>query len=162
MTKSSFQLMVFGMAFSLLAGLTGCSQMTQSEIRALETREIDAPYDKVYDASLNAMFSMGLNICHTDKASGIMAGQNGDHIQRASAGLLWRPLFPVKKVTLMVAPKGSGSTSIRMKILVNEKPQVDPKLMTEIWQRIEKEAMLTEAFDPEAQSSDKKPEKGHS
>lgn len=130
----------------LIIGLTGCAQMTQSQIRALETREIDAPYDKTYDAAMNAMFSMNLSIQHTEKDSGILTGQLGDPVQRASVGLIWKPLYNVKKVTLMISPSGPKRTTVRMKVLINEQPQTDEKLMTDIWQRIEKEALLTEAF----------------
>ncbi len=99
-----------------MAGSSGCTQMTQSEMKFLETRELDGKYSDVYDAALNAMFSMGLSILHTDKESGIITGQAGDHVQRASVGLIWRPLFPVKKVTLMIRPKADGLTQIRMKV----------------------------------------------
>ena len=125
-----------------LFGCIGCTQMTQSEMKYLESRDIDAPYPDVYDAALNAMFSMGLVIIHTDKESGIITGQSGDEAQRASVGWIWRPLYPVKKVTLMVRPEDPGVTRIRMKVLVNEKQQLDHKLMTAIWQRIEREGML--------------------
>lgn len=120
--------------------------MTQSQIRALETREIDAPYDKVYDASMNAMFSMGLSVQHTDKVSGIITGQVGDHVQRAATHWMFRAFVNVKKVTLMITPCGPNKTTVRMKVLINEQPQVDEKLMTDIWQRIEKEAMLADVF----------------
>ena len=127
---------------SALFVCSGCSQMTQSEMKFLESRDLDAPYADVYDAALNAMFSMGLVIQHTDKESGIITGQSGDHVQRASVGWIWRPLFPVKKVTLMIKAEEPRVTRVRMKVLVNEKQQLDHKLMTEIWQRIEREAML--------------------
>ncbi|MEE8169267.1 MAG: hypothetical protein V3T70_01855 [Phycisphaerae bacterium] len=123
--------------------VAGCSQpLTQSEIKALETREIDADYATVYDAALNAMFSLGLSILHSDKESGVITGQSGDHVQRAQAGLLWRGLYDVKKITLLVAAKGPHLTQIRIKVLVNETQQLDRALMTKIWQRIEREAML--------------------
>lgn len=141
----NWQLLTF-----LLMGLTGCSQMTQSQIRALETREIDAPYDKTYDAALNAMFSMGLSIEHTDKNSGIITGRSGDHIQRASTHWAFRGLVNVKKVTLMISKVNENRTMIRMKVLINEQPQTDEKLMTDIWQRIEKEDLLSEAFTESA------------
>jgi hypothetical protein len=136
---------VFVLMFHCL--IFGCAEKrTQSEVRALETREIDAPYVKVYDASLNAMFSLGLSIQHTDKSSGIITGQSGDHVQRESVGWAWRGLYNVKKVTIMVTESGKCKTMVRMKVLINEQPQLDEKLMTDIWQKIEKEAMLTEAF----------------
>jgi len=139
----------------LLTLSSGCSQqLTQTEIKYLETRELDGPYDEIYDASLNAMFSLGLSIVHTDKQSGIVTGQSGDHVQRVSTHPLFRPLYPVKKVTLMVKDKAPNLTQIRMKVLVNEQQQLDRKLMTKIWQRIEREAML-EAKPPEPTPSTK-------
>ena len=139
--RSSFLCQVFTVFF--FSACAGCaSRLTQSEIKFLETRELDGPYSEVYDASLNAMFSMGLTIVHTDKASGVITGQSGDHIQRASAHPLFRSLYDVKKVTLMVTAKADDLTQIRMKVLVNERQQLDRTLMTKIWQQIEREAML--------------------
>lgn len=132
-----------GIAVAATVNGIGCApQLTQTEMKFLETRELDGPDADVYEAALNAMFSMGLSIQHTDKQSGIITGQSGDHVQRASVHPLWQPLYPVKKVTLMITPKGARVTQIRMKVLINEQQQLDRKLMTEIWQRIEREALL--------------------
>ena len=49
-----------------------------------------------------------------------------------------------KKVTLLITPRAPQLTQVRMKVLVNEKEQLDRKLMTTIWQRIEREIMLNE------------------
>lgn len=145
---------------SLVLLCSGCSQMTQSEMKFLESRDLDAPYAEVYDAALNAMFSMGLVISYTDKESGIITGQSGDHAQRASVALIWRPLYPVKKVSLMIKSEEPQVTRVRMKVLVNEKQQLDYKLMTEIWQRIEREAMLESGpsdHSPPTQTAHRKP-----
>jgi hypothetical protein len=116
--------------------------MTQSQVKAIETRELDLSYGDTYDACLKAMFATGMTIQHTDKTSGVITGQSGDHVQRTSAGAIWRPLFNVKKVTLMVKSVTEKLTQIRMSVLVNEQPQLDHKLMTKIWQQIDAEAML--------------------
>jgi hypothetical protein len=34
--------------------------MTQTEIKMLETRELDLPYDDAYQAALNGLFSLGV------------------------------------------------------------------------------------------------------
>jgi hypothetical protein len=131
-------------AILVLLGGTGClqQQFTQSEIKFLETRDLDLTYRDTYEACLNAMFGMGLLITHTDKESGIITGQSGDYAMRASVPSYQRKKYAVKKATLMVTPKSDRSTQIRMKVLVNEEQQLDRQLMTEIWQRIEREAML--------------------
>ena len=126
---------------ALVAVGTGCFSPTQAEMKFLETREVNRSYAETYNACLNAVFSMGMTINHTDKQSGVVSAQCGDHVQRVNAGM-WKRFYPVKKVTLMVTPRRRNLTQIRMKVLVNEKQKLDRKLMTAIWQRIEREAML--------------------
>ncbi len=129
----------------LLFGACGChGHRSQSELKFLETRELHLPYGQAYDAALNAMFSMGLSITHSDKASGVITAQSGDHAMRATARRSRRSRYPVKKVTLMVTSRNDRLTQLRMKVLINEEQKLDRKLMTEIWQRIEREAMLDE------------------
>ena len=153
MRKKSLLLKAAGaiVGLSALATSSGCATtMTQTEIKMLETRELDLPYEEAYNAALNGMFSMGLQVQHSDKASGIISGQAGDYIRQAQAGY-WRGLFPVRKVTLLVTEKGPNLSQLRMKVLINEVPKVDQQLMTKIWQQIEREAML------ESRPSDRHP-----
>jgi len=127
----------------------GCaSTPNQAQLKFLETRELDLPYSNAYDAALNAVFSMGLTITHTDKGSGVISAQSGDHAQRAMMSASVRAEHPVKKVTLMVRPRTDGTTQLRMKVLINEEQQLDRKLMTKIWQGIEREAMLDAPPNP--------------
>ncbi len=137
----AFAILVVGLALLTSLG-TGCThRLTQSEIRFLETRELDASYEEVYGAAMNAIFSMGMTINHSDKASGVISGQSGDHALRASQRS--KKKFLVKKVTLLITPRNRKNTLVRMKVLINEQQQLDRKLMTEIWQRIEREAVLS-------------------
>ena len=122
--------------------LGGCTHLTQAELKFLETREVRAPFEDVYDAALNAMFSLDLVIQHSDKLSGVITGQAGDHAQLAQMRAAQRRRHPVRKVTLLLTPKSPDRTQVRMKVLVNERPQVDRKLMTAVWQRIEREYLL--------------------
>lgn len=121
----------------------GCQRpLSQAEIKFLETRDLDLPYDDAYNAALNGMFSMGLQITHSDRSSGVISGQVGDYAQRAQVHWLVRGQYKVKKVTLLVTPINQQHSRLRMKVLINDQPQFDRQLMTEIWQRIEREAML--------------------
>ena len=64
-------------ALALVISAAGCAtsgSMTQAELKFLETREIDLPYQETYAAALNAMFSLGLQITHSDKSSGVISG----------------------------------------------------------------------------------------
>ncbi len=129
--------------------LAGCaSTPNQSELKFLETRQMGIPYSPAYDAALNAVFSMGLTITHTDKGSGVISAQSGDHAQRATMSAKQREEHPVKKVTLMLRPRNDRTTQLRMKVLINEEQQLDRTLMTQIWQRIAREAMLDAQPNP--------------
>lgn len=122
---------------------SGCaSSRSQAQIKFLETREMHRPYHEAYDAAINAMFSLGFAITHTDKQSGVISAQIGDYAQQFGVRPGRRSKHPVKKITLLLRPAARDYTRLRMKVLVNEKQQLDRKLMTQLWQRIEREAML--------------------
>jgi hypothetical protein len=132
-------------ALAIVVSATGCAttgSMTQAELKFLETREIDLPYPQAYDAALNAMFSLGLQLTHSDKGSGVISGQSGDYVMRSTLKRSKQKKHPVKKVSLLVSDRGPRLSQLRMKVLINEEQQIDRKLMTRIWQRIEREAML--------------------
>ncbi len=129
---------------------SGCSQMAQSEIKALETRELNLAYNDAYKAAANGLFSLGFTINHSDRESGIVSGvRNDPNTGKKIANTL---LFGVlglaatssreESVSFMLSPLEDHLTQLRMKVLVNGKPVVDRKVMTMIWQRIEREAML--------------------
>ncbi len=42
----------------------------------------------------------------------------------------------------MITPRGERLSQLRMKVLINEEQKLDRRLMTALWQRIEREAML--------------------
>ncbi len=96
---------VFPMLVTAICFVAGCSQPTQSKIKFMETRELDLPYEEAYSAALNDMFGMGLSLQHTDKQSGVISGQSGDHVQRATIHPFFRGLYAVRKVTLMLTGK---------------------------------------------------------
>lgn len=132
-------LMIFGSV--IIGPLSGCHTLSQSEIKFLETRDMTLPYQEAYQASLNGMFSMGLHIVHSDKQSGVISGQAGEYDNKRRATSR-RPKQTVRKVTLLLLPRGPRLTQLRMKVLINEEPVIDRELMTAVWQRIEREALL--------------------
>ena len=127
----------------ILVSSTSCTRtLSQAQIKFLETRELRSPYSQVYNGALNAIFSLGMTINHSDKTSGVITGQTGDYAHRAGMSAWQRRKHPVKKVTLLITSRGPTTTQIRMKVLVNEEQQLDRTLMTKLWQRIAREAML--------------------
>ncbi|MFQ5462837.1 MAG: hypothetical protein ACE5E5_09445 [Phycisphaerae bacterium] len=134
----------------LLVGLMpGCASMSQSEIKFLETRELDLGYDDAYRAAANGLFSLGYAINHSDKSSGILSARLVTHVAKSSVTfLLVLPMATISEgrneeaVTFMLTPINKHRTQLRMKVVFDGKPIVDRKKMTKIWQRIEREAML--------------------
>ena len=142
-----------------LCSASGCAQLTQAEIKALETREMDCSYDHAYQAAANGLFSLGFTISHSDKNSGILTGTRLD--PNTGAKVAAAVFFGVigllatqdrnEAVTFMLSPLEPNVTQLRMQVVVNGKASVDHKLMTAIWQQIEREAML------ESRPSDRTP-----
>ena len=141
-----------------LGMVAGCTRsISQAEIKFLETREIRRPYETTYDAAVNALFSMGMTILHSDKGSGVVSGQSGDYGQRAELKGKKRREYQVRKVTLLITPHDAQRTRVRVKMLINEEQQLDRRLVTEIWQRIEREAMLDAAPSRSRSSARRRP-----
>lgn len=134
----------------LVVGKSGCAPLTQAEIKALETREIDLPYDEAYRAAANGLFSLGFTVEHSDKVSGILTGHRKDPQTGAkiAAGLLFGVLGVLatgdrdEAVTFMLAALDEKTTQLRMKVIINGQAIIDRTFMTKIWQQIEREAML--------------------
>jgi len=130
--------------------VVGCKTMTQSEIKFLETRELDLPYDNAYKAAANGLFSLGFAIDHSDKESGILSARQ--HDPRTGLKVSNAIFFGViglaatesvdHAITFMLTSVNPTLTELRMKVVRNGKAVVDRKLMTKIWQTIEREAML--------------------
>ena len=124
--------------------------MTQSEIKALETREMDCAYDDAYRAAANGLFSLGFTVSHSDKESGILTGTRTD--PNTGAKIAAALAFGViglaatkdrnEAVTFMLNKLDPELTQLRMKVIINGSPVVDRTFMTRIWQQIEREAML--------------------
>jgi len=130
--------------------VTGCAQPTQAEIKMLETREMRCTYDDAYKAAANGLFSLGFSVTHSDKDSGILTGTRTDPNtgNKVAAALAFGIIGLLatddrnEAVTFMLSELEPELTQLRMKLLINGKSVIDRKLMTQVWQRIEREAML--------------------
>lgn len=148
-----------GVCMLTVFGASGCTTMTQTEIKALQTREIDLPYEEAYQAAMNGLFSLGFTIDHSDKASGVVTGKRSDPQTGAKIGAAVAfgvlGLLAVgdrsEAVTFKLAVLEPRVTQLRMQLVINGKAVVDRQLMTRIWQQIEREALL------ESRPSDRAP-----
>lgn len=135
---------------SVACFLTGCATLTQSEIKFLESRELDLSYNEAYRAAANGLFSLGFTINHSDKESGILTGER--HDPRTGRKITNTILFGVlglaatqssdHAISFMLTSLDAETTELRMKVVQNGRPVIDRTLMTKIWQRIERESML--------------------
>ena len=148
MSRTSLHRLFVLCALPLAVG-SGCTQLSQAEIKALETRELDLPFDEAYQAAANGLFSLGFAIDHSDKDSGVLSSSRSSKVAKLSVTfLLILPLPTISEgthdeaITFMLTEADPQTTQLRMKVIRNGKPVVDRKLMTQIWQQIEREAML--------------------
>ncbi|RME37280.1 MAG: hypothetical protein D6788_09810 [Planctomycetota bacterium] len=145
----------------MFLSLSGCaSSLSQAEIKFLETRDMDLPYAEAYQAAANGLFSLGYTIEHSDKASGILSGRL--HKKKASLSVTFLLILPLptvgegtseEAVTFMLTQVKPHLTRLRMKLVRDGKPLIDRKVMTRIWQRIEREALLESRPAPAGRAS---------
>ena len=142
---------VLALLVSILPGIGCAHQMTQAEIGAMETRRVDAPYDDTYLAATGVLFDLGYTITHSDKASGLITGEN--KVSRANdraaaylalgvAGLLIAD--EERKVTMLIREVGPQASTVRMKLTVQGKQSKQREVYTTIWNKILRQLMLDE------------------
>jgi hypothetical protein len=142
---------------------------TQLGKRAIETRYIDSNFDIAYKSATHAFFALGFTIKHSEKAAGIIMGTNETSNSEGRAGktaayglgygLGW--IIPGagllgnagelidtsnhrKEITLFL-DKGVNDkrTTMRIQMIINGEPQIDPKTVDSIWIVTQREAMVT-------------------
>lgn len=128
---------------SLVSG--GCvSQLTQAQLSAIETREVDASMEQTFNAASSALFDAGYTISMSDRQGGLLTGGKGK--DRTFDRIMWGPLIPDTTYTMSMQIQSSGfnRTSVRIKRSVNGEPQVDKKEVDQIWTLMQRQVMMKE------------------
>lgn len=143
---------------------TSSQDPTQLGTRQVEVRTLDVPSDVAYNAAMQAFFSLGYSIIHTDKASGIITGGRTTGVQEAKesrktkTALGFIPyvgmaalLMPDKEatanqVTIFVQSINSNQTQIRFKMQANGEPVWDSIAIDRIWVATQREAMVESGY----------------
>ena len=120
----------------------------QAAIKHFETRKIDAPFDTVYEASVEAMFDLGYTISHSDKESGVIVGEKRK--KKPFSEILWmsdrtkhrHDLYDTLQLTLLVRPKGKNASKVRIKTDVNKQRRLNRKAINEVWVYIDRQVMM--------------------
>lgn len=136
--------------------LSGCSlfqekKMGQAATKNFETREVDAPFNQVYEAGIEALFDLGYTIIHSDKESGILVGEKGLGKGKSAWIFKDKKLEKVEKevpdllqLTLLVKSLDKKTTKVRIKTAINKERQLDKQAIDEMWVTIQRQVLMEE------------------
>jgi hypothetical protein len=146
--------------FTLLL-LTGClsnqeNKMSQAQLNAIETREVDASINETYKAASGALFDAGYTISMSDRAGGLLTGTKA--IDRSAARLWYSPYIEDTKfaVSIQIREIAPNSCTVRVKTSINGAPKVDKKAIDELWVLMQRQVLMKEPL-PLSNEKDKKP-----
>lgn len=118
---------------------------SQAQLKALETRTLDAPFDAVYAAATEALFDLGYQVTHSDKASGVVVGQKTkteSEWVKGPAGYFSREKKTVLSLTLLIKPMGAKTTDVRIKTAVDGAARLDKSAINEVWVYIDRQTLM--------------------
>lgn len=136
------------------AVLGGCAfgekNMGQAQLKAFETRPLDASFEEVYSAAVEAMFDLGYTVSHSDKDSGIVVGEKR---KKKPGAWLWGDIpegkhvedyYDFVQLTLLVKKDGPKESKVRIKTAVNKEIRLDKESVDEVWIYIQRQMMMEE------------------
>lgn len=123
------------------------TQISQAEIKALETREIAVSLDRAYTAAIQALFDLGYIIRHSEKEAGIVVGEQQQTTTTWVPGEgnrpgYFRPVVTTYTVTLLLASAGKKKTQLRIKYSVDGSMRFDRQRINDVWVAIDREALM--------------------
>ncbi len=136
---------LIGIAF--LAG--GCASdgvnpanLTQAQLNAIETREIEAGIDESFSAASGALFDAGYTIAMSDKNAGLLTGRKG---QDNTASRIWvSPYIRDTDFAISVQLRSLGPTrsAARVKTSVNGEPRVKKEAIDAFWVLMQRQVLM--------------------
>jgi hypothetical protein len=150
----------------LLSSLIGCIlpgcattgiEMGQATITAFETRTIDSSFEQVYLAATEVLFDLGYTIQHTDKNTGIIVGEK--RVPKGGSGFIQfmdalagtydhseSKYYSTTQIDILIQPLDERTTKVRIKTLLDKKPQLNKKVIDEVWLYIERQVLMKSGF----------------
>lgn len=157
-----------GLIVIVLATLAACGWLTsgsnqqvgQAQLTNFETRTVDAKFDDVYAAATEALFDLGYQIKHSEKASGLIVGeQHYNYSETVYLGKgIWdrRDKQRVYEITLLIKPEKKKSTNVRIKTSIDGQPRLNKDAIDKVWVYIDRQVLM--ASPPATQKTpDKSP-----
>lgn len=135
----------------LLGTLTplGCSApqptLTQAQITAIETREVEASLAETFNAASSALFDAGYTIAMSDRAGGLLTGRKAK--DRTSERMWISPYITDTEfiVSIQMRESGARRTTTRVKTAVNGESRVDKEAIDAIWVLMQRQVMMSES-----------------
>lgn len=140
-------------AMAACAALAGCQSsppLTQAQLTALETREVDAPVDEAYAAAASALFDAGYTIAMSDKSAGLLTGrQSRERMRFVGYGRRAVPVLTEYTISVMLRPIDADSTAVRIKTAVDGEPVVHREAIDRFWLLMQRQVLMNEPLrDP--------------
>jgi len=139
---------VIGFLFCGCMLTSGCQsptpKLSQAQMNALETREVEASFDDTYRAASNAMFDAGYTIAMSDKSAGLLTGSRA---KDRSSDRMWvdqsirDTLF---LLSMQITSLGPKNCTVRVKTSVNGEARVNPQAINELWVLMQRQVMMKE------------------
>lgn len=148
------------MLFPACGWVTSGQQIGQAELKNFETRTIDAKFDDVYAAATEALFDLGYQIRHSEKASGLIVGeQRTNYSESVYLGKgVWdrRDKQRVYEITLLIKPESKKATNVRIKTSTDGQPRLNKDAIDKVWVYIDRQVLMDSPPTPQKKSKTKK------
>jgi hypothetical protein len=128
--------------------MAGCSmgpELTQAQMNALETREVDAGFNETFNAASNALFDAGYTISMSDREGGLLTGTKADN-KRAERAWFNNPGIEDDQYTVSIQLRETGPQrcSVRVKTSTNGEPVVNRKAIDQFWVLMQRQVLMKE------------------
>ncbi len=133
----------------LAAGCSSTPKYSQAQLNSIETREVEADFNKTFNAASSALFDAGYTISMSDRQAGLLTGTQA--VDR-SADRFWisRYIEDTKfAISVQVREQSSNMCAIRVKMSRNGQPFVDKEAIDEIWVLMQRQVLMKEPLESE-------------
>jgi hypothetical protein len=143
---------------ALAAAASGCGAkpMSQAQLTAIETREVDANLAATYNAAASALFDAGYTIAMSDRSAGLITGQRGK--DRSFDRAMWSPAIQDDRfaISIMMRPNATDTrTAVRVKTSKNGEPVVDRKAIDQVWTLMQRQVLMADPLSPAAPTTNR-------
>lgn len=139
---------------AFVCSLVGCTSdginpnsLSQAQLNAIETREVDASVDETFSAASNALFDAGYTIAMSDRQGGLITGTAS---KDNSAQRMWvSPYIRDTHFTLSVQVRALSPTlsAVRVKTAVNGQPVIKKEAIDHFWTLMQRQVLMKTPID---------------